>query len=256
MKSGHYILPFCLSVVIHVGVLLAGGPGHTADAPFDPGLAAVRLRLAPSPEVRAAAPPVVVEPEPARPVEPPKPEPLAAIAPPMPELPDQPVVEAPPAEPVEPVEVVEVVEPIEQTEPAEPVESPQPPAETRAEAAPPKPVKAEIAATASTPSVARDGDVREAGVTPARAIGPNTLVYPRVARRLGQQGTVTVEVEVLTTGRAGNVRLVTSSGHKRLDRAVVKHMEKCRFRPAHNGRHAVKSTLRIPYKFELTKANR
>ena len=255
MKSGHYILPFCLSVAIHVGVLLAGGPGHTAEAPFEPGLAAVRVRLAPSPRIQAAAPPVVVEPappapttprppEPARPVEPPRPEPLAAVAPPMPAMPDQPVVEAPP---VEPVEVVE---------PTEPVESAAPPTVAQAEPTPPEPVKAPVTPTPAATSVARNGSLRKAGVTPAKAIGLNRLAYPRVSRRLGHQGTVTVEVEVLPTGRAGDVRLVKSSGHKRLDQAVVKHMKKCKFRPAHNGRRAIRSTPRISYKFRLTKANR
>ena len=153
-------------------------------------------------------------------------------------------------------EQVAKIEHVEQADPPEPVEAAQPLSEAAPE--PPKPQEQPEPAETnddiapSTKSVAHDGDVRESGVTPAEAIGLNRLEYPKLSRRLGQQGTVTVEVQVLPTGRAGQVRIVESSRYKRLDRAVVRHMRECRFRPAHDGRRPVVSVLRIPYKFELT----
>ena len=147
-------------------------------------------------------------------------------------------------------EQVAKIEHVEHADPPEPIEAAKPLAEATPQ--PQEPVETNDDIAPSTRSVACDGDVRESGVTPAEAIGLNTLEYPKLSRRLGQQGMVTVEVQVLPTGRAGEVRIVESSRYKRLDRAVVKHMRECRFRPANDGRRAIVSVLRIPYKFELT----
>ena len=248
MRGAHYILPFFLSVAIHVGMLFAGSSGQRAQVPFDPGLAAVSVRLMPSIASPATTPRIVPTPTPPAP---PAPQPLALPIPPAVEATELPAM----VEEAEPEQVAKI-EHVEPADPPEPVEAEQ----LLAEAAPeppkpqeqPEPAEVTDAATASTKSVACDGDVRESGVTPAEAIGLNRLEYPKLSRRLGQQGTVTVEVQVLSTGRAGEVRIVESSRYKRLDLAVVRHMRECRFRPAHNGRRPVTSVLRIPYKFELT----
>lgn len=59
-------------------------------------------------------------------------------------------------------------------------------------------------------------------------IGPHVDVaasqqpeYPPVSRRLGEQGTVILEVMVEPNGRASSVKIVQSSGFPRLDQAAV-----------------------------------
>jgi len=245
VRGAQYILPFFLSVAIHAGVFFTGSSGQSAQVAFDPGLAAVRVRLMPSIASPATTP--HVDPEPAPPA-PPAPQPLAPPIPPAPDVSELPAI----VEDAEPEQVAEVehVDPPEAIEPAEPLVEAAPQPQELPKPAEPAEIKEDI--VTSPKSVACDGDMRESGVTPAEAIGLNRLEYPRLSRRLGQQGTVVVEVQVLPTGRAGEVRIVETSRYKRLDRAVVSHMRKCRFRPARNGRRAIASVLRIPYKFELT----
>lgn len=75
--------------------------------------------------------------------------------------------------------------------------------------------------------------------------------YPEVARRRGQQGTVQIEVLVLADGRVGDVKLVSSSGYKNLDRAARKAVKSWQFKPAVSLSGAVESRVVIPVDFVL-----
>jgi protein TonB len=50
--------------------------------------------------------------------------------------------------------------------------------------------------------------------------------YPPSSRRAGEVGTVVLEVYVLETGRAGDVRVKTSSGFPKLDEAAVREVKR------------------------------
>ena len=71
----------------------------------------------------------------------------------------------------------------------------------------------------------------------AAAIKPEMLtcpspLYPHASRRLGEEGTATVEVTVSADGHPTDVRLVESSGFSGLDAAALERARQCTFRPA------------------------
>lgn len=76
-------------------------------------------------------------------------------------------------------------------------------------------------------------------------------IYPPRSIRLGQEGTVEVEVEVLANGRIGDVRLRTSSGFRLLDNAALKAARKGRYKPALRDDRAVRSVVVVPFEFHL-----
>ena len=81
-----------------------------------------------------------------------------------------------------------------------------------------------------------------------RSIHP---VYPRIAKKSGWEGTVLVRVTVETNGRASQVELSRSSGHKVLDNAAVKAVKRWSFRPARDGNIPIRSVVVVPLKFSL-----
>ena len=77
--------------------------------------------------------------------------------------------------------------------------------------------------------------------------------YPARAVRLGIEGTVRVNVEVLATGEVGVVQLMSSSGYEILDNAAIRAVRRARFAPAMNNGLAIRSSLIIPFEFQLRK---
>jgi protein TonB len=75
--------------------------------------------------------------------------------------------------------------------------------------------------------------------------------YPMVARRMGYHGKVVLDVEVLAEGKAGDVKLHTSSGHDILDNAAIQTVKTWRFTPAHRFGQAVTQRFLVPIKFSL-----
>lgn len=75
--------------------------------------------------------------------------------------------------------------------------------------------------------------------------------YPAAARRMGQQGTVILEVFILTNGSVGEIRLKTSSGHTRLDEAAIEAVKKWRYLPATRGDKPIDYWYTQPVKFVL-----
>jgi protein TonB len=76
--------------------------------------------------------------------------------------------------------------------------------------------------------------------------------YPAGARRREEEGTVHVRVQVLASGRTGEVRVQKSSGAADLDRAAVAAVKASEFRAAQGAAgEPVESWVVVPYKFVL-----
>lgn len=176
----------------------------------------------PSPEPPPPEPPVEI-PEP--PVEPPTPEPEPPVL--EPEPPVAPPPEPPPAVPVTPAPPAPP--PIPQAVP------PQAPVAPR----PPEP--------SAPPSRTQVG-----GFTEARLQDPFRPRYPNLSRLRGEQGVVSLRIEVRPDGTAGAVTILRSSGHVRLDETAVQAARKGRYAPARRGGRPVAGHFDLNYRFELT----
>ncbi len=75
--------------------------------------------------------------------------------------------------------------------------------------------------------------------------------YPAAARRLGQEGTVKVLVEVGSDGTVVSDRVYASSGHPLLDSAALEAVKKARFFPALKGGRPVVARILVPVRFRL-----
>lgn len=75
--------------------------------------------------------------------------------------------------------------------------------------------------------------------------------YPLVARRMGYQGRVVLNVEVLADGRAGQVLLHQSSGYEILDKAALQTVQTWRFSPARRLGQPVTQWFLVPIRFSL-----
>lgn len=75
--------------------------------------------------------------------------------------------------------------------------------------------------------------------------------YPMAARRMGWQGRVVLNVEVLAEGRCGGINVSRSSGHEMLDSAALNTVKGWRFAPATHAGHPVTQWFRLPINFSL-----
>ena len=75
--------------------------------------------------------------------------------------------------------------------------------------------------------------------------------YPLAARRMGEQGTVLLLVQVGENGRVSAVEVSQSSGSGRLDRAALDAVANWRFEPARRGSIAVTAAVEVPIVFRL-----
>lgn len=163
-----------------------------------------------------------------------KPEPPEVVPPaPLP-------VRAQPRERAKPVE-----EKIERPREERPVESPRtqvltaPPEAPVTAATPaipePKPAPAEIPRAQSSPP--------PTAVTPPRSeaahLNNPPPVYPLVAQRRGDHGTVLLRLIVTADGLAKNVSVEKSSGHRALDDAALAAVRNWRFVPARQGSQSI-----------------
>lgn len=79
--------------------------------------------------------------------------------------------------------------------------------------------------------------------------------YPMVAKRMGYQGKVVLNVEVLADGRAGQVLLHKGSGYDILDKASIQTVKSWRFTPARHLGQPVTQWFLVPVKFSLEEGN-
>lgn len=203
------------------------------------GVAVAWMLQAPAPEAVDAAPlvqvaileapPPLVPPQPVAPPEPvhtETPPPVAVKAPdgrpepePLPEKKSEPepeIIEQAPPE--VPTEVVELTPPVEPSRVAQ-VEAPQ--------------------ATVTPP------------VYEADYLSNPPPSYPRLSRRLREEGEVELRVRVDPAGQPVVVELARSSGSGRLDEAALRAVRDWRFAPARRGGQAVEAWVRVPILFKL-----
>lgn len=205
-----------LSIAVHAAALYSRGIYTPAKPQLEAGRTVVQLTLVPS----AAA--IMVEPEPV--VEP------------------EPIIEPQPKPVVEPVPVVA---PIPVPEPViEPVAEPEQKAVIE-----PTPEPAQEEAVEQVASMLEDKGV----LTQATPVVGIRATYPRSSQRRGHQGTVVLSIQVLKNGKAGRVKIITSSGYPRLDEAAVKAAKAANYSPAEQFGKAVESQLTQPVTFELTR---
>ena len=79
--------------------------------------------------------------------------------------------------------------------------------------------------------------------------------YPRVARRRGMEGRVTLRVTVRPDGRVAAIRVQRSSGYRLLDDAALETVKTWRFVPARRGDTPVTGEVLVPIRFRLRGGN-
>lgn len=84
--------------------------------------------------------------------------------------------------------------------------------------------------------------------TPRRRIKPE---YPKGARQRGEEGNVTIELDVSSDGTVDGSRIVASCGFKELEQAAIQAVKRARFTPARRGSANVPATARITLTFRL-----
>jgi protein TonB len=189
-------------------------------------------------------------PTPALPVVPPQIPPMtiefAAPAPP--------VVQPPPPAPAPPV--VEPPPPVIDELAAKPKPKPKPVPKPVAKQPPkpqPKPVEAPPPAPVAAP--APPAPPVPAPVTPPSAnaayLKNPAPEYPQMALRRGWEGTVLLRVEVLPSGKPGQIQIQQSSGRDALDAAALAAVKRWSFVPAKQGDVAQTGWVSVPIDFKL-----
>ncbi|MCD9006904.1 energy transducer TonB [Luteimonas sp. XNQY3] len=82
-----------------------------------------------------------------------------------------------------------------------------------------------------------------------RPVSTQPPEYPRASMRRGERGDVLLRVKVGADGRVDGVDVVSSSQHRRLDRAAVSAVRRWRFEPAMRDGQPVAGELQIPFSF-------
>jgi protein TonB len=161
----------------------------------------------------------------------PKPKP---IAPPPPIVqPKPPVVNAVPLKPQKPKPVPKVVE-----------QAPPPNPSPVAEAVPTAPT----APATPAPVVQEKVTAPTAGADYLHNPAPE---YPDLAQEMAWEGKVLLKVHVQADGKPNTVSLAKSSGHKELDDAAIKAVNKWSFVPAMRGDTPVDGWVTVPISFNL-----
>ena len=83
---------------------------------------------------------------------------------------------------------------------------------------------------------------------PRRRIKPE---YPRGARARGEEGDVTLELDISESGTVNDVRIIASCGFAELEQAAIQTVKHARFTPARRGNSKVPATARLTLTFRL-----
>lgn len=102
-------------------------------------------------------------------------------------------------------------------------------------------------ATTSSVNVIKDSEP----VYKASYLNNQSPAYPLAARRMGLQGRVVLQVEVLADGRCGGIAIQTSSGYAMLDNAALEAVKSWHFVPARQAGNAIDKWFIIPVQFSL-----
>jgi protein TonB len=76
-------------------------------------------------------------------------------------------------------------------------------------------------------------------------------IYPRMSKRLGEQGTVVLRVLISVNGQAEKIEIFKSSGFDRLDQAAIETAVKWRYKPGQRMGQAESMWFNLPIRFEL-----
>jgi len=76
-------------------------------------------------------------------------------------------------------------------------------------------------------------------------------IYPLDSRRLGEEGTVLIQVELSTDGQVDKAEVVNSSGYAGLDNAALTALKHWQCEPIMRDGYAVRAIALQPFKFEL-----
>ncbi|MHC6227956.1 energy transducer TonB [Pseudomonas sp. X10] len=171
-------------------------------------------------------------------------QPAPPVVEPPPPAPAPPVVEPPPPV-VDELAVKPAPKPVPKPKPKpvpKPVAKPQP---KPVEAPPPPPVAAPAPPAPPAP----------APITPASAnaayLKNPAPEYPQMAQRRGWEGTVLLRVEVLASGKPGQIQIQKSSGRQALDDAALAAVKRWSFVPAKQGDVALAGWVSVPIDFKL-----
>ena len=159
--------------------------------------------------------------------------------------------QTPEQQPEPPPEPIVIPEPI-----VEPPPKPEVPPEPTPKP-PPAPLPQEVAQppVQTPPAPAMQSAERQERVTDARFdaayLNNPPPSYPRISRRLREEGTVALRVRVATDGSPVTIEIAESSGSPRLDAAARDAVSRWRFIPAQRGNRAVAAWVVVPIEFKL-----
>ena len=105
-------------------------------------------------------------------------------------------------------------------------------------------------AGSGTAEGSKNGSPPEVLAHPLYAENPPPL-YPQLARRMGKQGAVLLEVFVSASGTVEEVKVATGSGYEILDEAALNTVRGWRFAPGLRNGQPTAMRVRVPVRFEL-----
>lgn len=137
--------------------------------------------------------------------------------------------------------------------PAEPLRAPQVVAATPAMPAEPAaiPPPTPVAPAPPAPGPLRVEPVAMATELAVACPGRVPPAFPSQSRRLGEEGTVVLRVELDEAGHVAMARIQASSGHARLDEAALVAVKAWRCTPAQRDGHPARAIALQPFKFVL-----
>lgn len=86
---------------------------------------------------------------------------------------------------------------------------------------------------------------------PAQAVVTQLPEYPTHARELGVEGVVLLQIDVEESGEATYIKVHNEQSHPLLSLAAVHSVRQWQFKPAMRNGKAVKSSLKVPIRFQL-----
>lgn len=228
MPSRSILSTLLFVCLLHAAVILAVWSHPPAAKPVSLAAPTVQGMLIALPEPVAVSVPPVVETPPSPP--PPPPKKTEAPKKPMPK----------PVAPPKPQPVATQTAPPETA-----ITQPSPPP-----APAPAPVDAPAGAPVTPEPQAEPVQEPQVDASSMKSLAPK---YPRLSRRLREQGTVLLEMLVLADGSIAELRVKTSSGFERLDQAALDAVKSWRFLPARRGGEAIAYRYVQPIEFSLAK---
>lgn len=118
---------------------------------------------------------------------------------------------------------------------------------------PPQPVPVAVAPPPAAPpaTVLPSGPVTLGGELSVACPQRTAPRYPPASRRLGEEGTVILRVELDEQGKVCTARISSSSGFARLDAAALDAVRNWQCTPAHRNGQPVRAVALQPFKFIL-----